>query len=430
MDTKKEFVVRSQCWLRLVTCVEVLALMLCLPQASSAQMGKRLKKHCIIALDRYPGIDSNGTLRIEKVSTVAPKLEEILNSILDDNDFVSVVNYSLGVNDPSFDCYTTCTVNWSTYESFRTTMYNYWPDVAYRNHANQGNVCSLLTGAKFYSFHSLHGMNEDREANKVYLLQVTDEYYNGGDDYKKEFSKYKEIGGVLNEDEFRKTISSITRKFNFQLVDEYVIERGITSDYKAILYEVVPNTTTLNTTLDYPANLGLRRVRGGYKIDFKYRSVSTEYRLRRLEVSPVSRDDTLTTEVFTEPEYEAQLDISYNDVRGDTIYVVLRGWLEQVDDIYSGLILNPYDEAFKNLTVTLGIPLGKDPKIFGLLPLKDSIWWWYPEDAEKAVLVWDAILLAILLTVVTLTVIFLIRKYISIRTTYQPTDADISISHV
>lgn len=367
-----------------------MVLILCCDTFISAQTGKSLRKHVIVALDRYPGNNP-----LQDAGTMIPKMNWILNSVLSsDEDYISVVNYGLGTADRSFDKYAYCTVKWSTFETFRVTMNNYWEKIAYLNHTNSGKPCSMITGAKYYSFHSLYNLNDGKGANETFLLMVTDGVYNGNNDYQTEFQKgYKGIGGILDYTEFRNTIVSITQNYNFIFVKEF----GIKGAYKAILFEVTPNQTTLNSVLDYPAYLGIHRVRGGYRMDFNYKNVSPSYRMHRLEICPLNDGEALYTSAFTEENGNAKLDIDGSIISGDTLKVVMRAWLEPKDTLYSGLIMSPYDDKYKNLTVQLSLPLNDDAKIFGLLPLYDIMWWWYPDNILYAVYVWDIVLAVIII---------------------------------
>ena len=389
-----------------------------------AQTGKELRKHVIIALDRYPG-----KYPLTDASKMVPRLNEILDDILSsEQDYVSVVNYSLGINDSTFNKYTTCTVNWSPSKVFFVTMANYWPEVAYLQHSNKGAPCSMITGSKYYSFRALYDKNEGKGANRTYLLQVTDGVFNGDNDYQTEFQRgYKGINGILDYAEFRETIISITENYHFKLLKEYPIK----GEYKAILFEVTPNQTTLNSVLNYPAYLGIHRVRGGYRIEFDYNNVTVDsqnphsgYKLHRLEISPKKNGEVIKTEAFTKDACHVSIDIDGDDVSGDTLQVEMRAWLEPKDDIYSGLIMNPYDENFKNLNVNLSLPLDNDPKIFGVIPLYDFMWWWYPNDILYAVYIWDIIIVFIVLVLVVYTSY---RIYNSI-TRYNPKNEDIEIN--
>lgn len=389
-----------------------------------AQTGKELRKHVIIALDRHPG-----NYPLMDASIMVPRMNEILEDILSsEEDYVSVVNYSLGINDSTFNKYTTCTVNWSSSKVFFVTMANYWPEVAYLLHSNEGAPCSMITGSKYYSFHALYKKNEGKGANRTYLLQVTDGVFNGDNDYKTEFQRgYKGIKGILDYAEFRETITSITENYHFKLLKEYPIK----GEYKAILFEVTPNQTTLNSVLNYPAYLGIHRVRGGYRIEFDYNNVTVDslkshssYKLHRLEISPMKNGEPIKTAAFTEDAGHVTMDIDGSDVSGDLLKVEMRGWLEPKDEIYSGLIMNPYDEDFKNLNVNLSLPLNNDPKIFGVIPLYDFMWWWYPNDILRAVYIWDIVLVLILILVM----IYIQRTLSKKMGLYIPTNNVISMN--
>ena len=405
---------------------------LCCDSFVSAQTNKTLRKHVIIALDRYPGytdkegVDDPIRNALSDASIMVPKLLDILTPMLSDSDYVSVVNYSLGVLDDSFDDYTTNTICWTTYENFRKIAQKRWNEIA-MNHENEGAPFSMISGAKYFSLHSLFDKNQGNYSNKTYLIDVNDEFFNGNDDYKNEFVKdYKGIGGRLGFADFKNMIIAVGQQYYFEHKREYVILSYKLRDYKAIVYEITPKQAALSTVIDYPAYLGVHRIRGGYQISFDYNNVSPDYHLHRLEICPMRDGKAFDAAIMTKERGSVCMDIDGNQIQGDTLKVMMRGWLEPVDTIYSGVILSPYDDNFKNLTVLLGLPLKNDSKIFGIIPLYDLMWWWYPNDMEKAVLIWDVI--GVLLFVAL--ICFVAYKLLVLFSAYRPSNRKIKITHL
>lgn len=369
-----------------------------------AQTDKTIRKHAIVALDRHPGLSEDDPIRyaLSDAGIMVPKLLHILSPILSDSDYVSVVNYSLRASDMSFDAYTTNTICWSTFGDFQNTIRSKWGTIAL-NHPSHDDSFSMISGAKFFSFHSLYGKNNGKYSNKTYLLDINDEFFNGNDDYKNEFIKdYKGLGGILSFDSFKKTIISVGQEYYFEHKDEFVVYENQNNKkiFKAILYEITPKPVALNTIIDYPAYLGIHRVRSGYRIIFDYSNVTPDYNLRRLEICSMQGREVFDTTVLTENKGSVLIDLDRSKIKGDTLKVLMRGWLEPIDTIYTGLILSPYDDNMKNLTVHLSIPLDNDPKIFGIIPLYDLMWWWYPNDIQSAIVIWDIILIMLLVVVI------------------------------
>ena len=393
-------------------------LLVVIPFIAKAQTDSTLRKHVIITLDHYPF-----NCPLFDASVMVPQIESILLSLnLTDSDYVSVVNYGLGTQDESFKNYSVVAVNRQPYVDFRRDLSKRWDSITI--HSNAGAPFSLITGSNYYSFHAFYENHEGRYSNRVFLLNVTDHYYNGADDYMKEFKSYKDSQGRLSSEEFNATISSVKQQYNFDRKKEILLPAP---NYKVILYEVSPHSSpSLNTVIDYPANLGLQRVRGGYKLVFSYHSLSSEYQVRKLEVCPMGNDGFVGTEVCTGREGDVEMFINSSDVSGDSVKVVLKGWLERTDSIYSGLILNPYDERNKLLNVSLTIPLNDTPKILGFIPLFDIIWWWYPNDALWAVFIWDLILVVVLI----LLLFYLFYKWYNRIITYKPSNQDIIITKI
>ena len=404
-----------------------------------AQTGKELRKHVIIAIDQYPGAKGDAIRKaLPDASIMVPQIIKVLDSLISDSDYVSIVNYSIGIRDCSWDDFTTNTWSWERYEVFRLSLYNMWGRIS-ENHQNVGDPFSLLQGGKYYSFHSLLNKNRENYSNKIFLLDVSDEYFNGGDNYRKEFQDFYALSGKRFEyDDFKNTLIKINQYYHFEYQKEILIKKNgyevKNSDgykYKFLLYEVTPNQTTLNSVLNYPAYLGIHRVRGGYRIEFDYNNVTVDslkshssYKLHRLEISPMKNGEPIKTAAFTEDAGHVTMDIDGSDVSGDLLKVEMRGWLEPKDEIYSGLIMNPYDEDFKNLNVNLSLPLNNDPKIFGVIPLYDFMWWWYPNDILRAVYIWDIVLVLILILVM----IYIQRTLSKKMGLYIPTNSVISMN--
>lgn len=419
-------------------------IILCSNYNVTAQTDKTIRKHVIIALDQYPGsISDKGPDAIRKALTDAsimvPQIINVLDSLLSDSDYVSIVNYSIGTKDRSWDNFTTNTWSWEKYELFRLSLPGMWGKIS-ANHKNEGEPFSLLQGGKYYSFHSLFNKNKTKYSNNIFLLDVSDEYFNGGDNYRKEFQNFCDQSEKRFEyDDFKNTLIKINQHYHFEYQKEIkinnhegkVVTGNYGYEYKFLLYEVTPNQTTLNSVLDYPAYLGIHRVRGGYRIEFDYDNVTVDsqnphsgYQLHRLEISPMKNGVPIKTVAFTEDAGHVSIDIDGSDVSGDTLRVEMRGWLEPKDEIYSGLIMNPYDEDFKNLNLNLSLPLDTDPKIFDIIPLYDFMWWWYPDDIRQAVYIWDIVLAFFLI----LAMIFIQRTLSMNMGLYIPTNSVISMN--
>ena len=407
-------------------------LLLCCPLGLYAQLDSELRRHVIIAIDQYPTQDS-GTNKLDATpaTTVIPLLRQYLDSLLTDSDYVSVVHYGIGTQDPSFAKYATCKTPWENYSVFRQRLNSgNWLQIAQNKGRNRGECFSMMTGAKLYSLLSLFEKNEGKQNNKTYLLMITDNQYNGGGDIDAEYVHFEGLDYYRNPNlsraDFFKTCLAVSEKYNFNWLSRKIIIPHTRYPYQLALFEVIPSSSfSLNSIIDYPANLGLQRVRGAYTMKFSYRNVSDKYHVKKIEILIKKADGNYIQKEYTDDEGKVDVELPVKDSEGSMMEVKLRGWLEQEDSIYSGLVLSPYDENFKNLTVTVNLPLPERKKILGFIPLYDWMWWLFPNDADSMVAIWTGLLIFLLCLLVT----YILRKIIIAKSTYTPDDHSINISH-
>ena len=411
--------------------------MLCFSIKMYAQTDETIRKHMIIAVDRYPDKGKNYKKTLEETpQLIINSISKLANNIgMTKSDYVSMVIFSLGTKDSSLDKYATCgIVNgkqllWNKYTSFSDIFgagNKNWNSII-DSHENDGSPFSMLTGAQMYSFKACK--NNEYLANKTYLLMVTDNQYNGNGDVDAEFVHFMQQGASRNlkREEFRNTCISIAQDYNFIYVcDETVIDHNM-YPYKVTLFEVRPSSSfSLNTVVNYPANLGLKRIKGGYVISFEYQLTSKDYELSRFDVEIHHSNDDNKEKATCYNGNLVECRVNSSDIRGDSIVITLKGWLHKLDKTYNSAMLNPYDPAFSNLSITQTLPLKDEYKIFGMLPLYDFFWWWYPNDLHMAVLLWEAILMPILILLVLAIGYYLLLKV----TRYEPTDSSIKITHL
>lgn len=407
-------------------------LLLCCPLGLYAQLDSELRRHVIIAIDQYPTQDS-GTNKLDATpaTTVIPLLRQYLDSLLTDSDYVSVVHYGIGTQDPSFAKYATCATPWENFSAFRQRLNSgNWLQIAQNKGRNRGECFSMMTGAKLYSLLSLFGKNEGKQNNKTYLLMITDNQYNGGGDIDAEYVHFEGLdyhrNPNLSRADFFKTCLVVSEKYNFNWLGRKIIIPHTRYPYQLALFEVIPSSSfSLNSIIDYPANLGLQRVRGACTMKFRYRNISDKYRVKKIKILIKKADGNYIQKEYTDDEGKVDVELPVKDSERSMMEVKLRGWLEQEDSIYSGLVLSPYDENFRNLTVTVNLPLPERKKILGFIPLYDWMWWLFPNDADSMVAIWTGVLIFLLCMLVT----YILRKIIIAKSSYTPGDHSINISH-
>ena len=402
-----------------------------------AQITDTINKHMIIAIDRFPDkgngyqsiLESNPQLIINSISKLSKDIG------MAKSDYVSIVIFSIGTNDSSLDKYATCGVIngrkllWNKYTSLKDLFGDRnksWSAII-NSHVNEGSPFSMLTGAQMYSLKACG--NDKYLANKTYLLMVTDNQYNGNGDVDAEFVHFMQQGASRNlkREDFRNTCISISKDYNFIYLSEEIIKDHNMYPYKVTLFEVRPSSSfSLNSVVNYPANLGLQRIRGGYKISFEYQLTSDKYNLSRFDVEIHHANNNQKEIISNYDGNSIETKVSSSVISDDSIKVTLKGWLHKKDETYNSAMLNPNDPVFSNLSITQTLPIRDEYKIFGLFPLKDLFWWWYPNDLHAAVVIWEIVLSPIILLL-----ILGIGYYALLKTTkYIPEDKSIKITHL
>lgn len=400
-----------------------------------AQLTSEINRHVIIAFDEYPGTYGLSV----PTSKIANCIDEELEKLdLGENDYISVVKFGIGTQDPSLSCYAS-TVNfafgkwtWQSVEAFNKDKNNLISR-ALNSHDHKGAEFSMLTGAKYYSLSALFDSENDKFANSTYMLMITDNQYNGNGDMNAEFDHFSGLDYNFNTNLKRKDFINqcvkISQHYRFDYVRETTIAgAGKLQPYKAILFKVVPSSSfSLNSAVNFPANLGLHRVKGGYKLDFDYSLVDDDYSVKRLTVDILRNDGTTESAEYAADNGHVELKIDADAVAGDSLQVTIRGWLQKKDDIYNSVVMNPYDAAdFGRLTYEQKLPKEGDAKILNIIPMSDAFWWWFADDLQKAVICWDVIIILIMIVIVC----FIGYRIFNRITDYKPSNSNIKINRI
>ncbi len=451
-------------------CAALLAALLA-PIPAHAQLSDRLNTHLIVSFDNALDADAKRSALTETDGKAAKMVEKAAEELLEEGDYYSFVNFVITRDAPDFANFAKPSLDsdgreivWRRFSSAAsmTKENGNWGDIALgqglRRVGHQSGTFSLLSAAKQFSLMAAganraqkpryaqdettdmlpkiegsgrqgatNGQEEGKpSANKVYLLLVTDNWFANMDDYKNDFAHSYFTHKDALERAYNSALIAVNNSYRFEPVKEYPLLTGGNWKYKGYLYEVVPNVSyALGTVVDYPADLGLKRVRGGYRIKFACHSMSEDYVIRKISVSVRGRNGGDVTENFLGGE-PVNMKVKSRETGKDSINITLRGWLLINDSIYSGVVANPYDARQGKLTVSRTMKLPDEYKIFGTFTLWDLFWWWYPEDLRKAVTVWELILLP----VVILLILFIGYKIMRRVTRYIPEDDDINLGHL
>lgn len=194
------------------------------------------------------------------------------------------------------------------------------------------------------------------------------------------------------------------------------------SGYKIINYEVVPTERpSIYSVTDFPTPLPLKRIRNGYRLDFDTHVISDKYEIVCISIFNSSKELLGTTS-----DGKVEILIPGNKIAvGDSLTVTMD--LALKDGLYDGFILS--SKTPRNavgLSSTQEVKEQNEAKILGLIPLTDTMWWFFPNDMYNAVIIWDIIIALILIG----TILFLGYRILKRIATYIPDDNTITITHL
>ena len=422
--------------------VYVYALML-ISATSFSVSADDLVKHYIIAFDQSIG-------NYKPVYSSNLPLKE-LNRILVENgfnresDYVSIVGYSMPLGNPSAEDFVRPFTDknglpmiWNGIsEASLSDYFPNWPEgqpVLDEQKAPFGSMQSL---AKPYIVMETHNHDGNTvNADKTILLIVSDEVINGTDDnYTQEWNHVSVTPGA-NTAKFRslsngvfKTMNNFNEEFKFVQTPlkyngkerERILLTG-DGNYKIIPYEVIPaEKPSIHSVTDMPSPLPLKRVRGGFKLNMETQAINPKYQISDIKISS-AKGEVLGES--TDGTFDLVIPSSAIS-EGDTLQVAMKLLLK--DGLYDGSVISADNERYKaGMSVKQVVKLQDEAKVWGLIPLNDIFWWWFPNDIFTAVMLWDFIIG--LIAVIILGIIFY-TLFVRINW-YKPTNNNLRITKI
>lgn len=286
---------------------------------------------------------------------------------------------------------------------------------------------SLLTIVKPYSLLSFKEQTNETLTNRIFLVLVTDNKYNGNDNYEKEIEDASPKGIQKIKKEIMQNLINVQQNYFFRLIDEENISRYPRSGYIS-LFEVIPlqQYFSIESVLDFPHKITATRTKDGYKATFKidqlenpnYRFISSEAFL------PVAGHDEIRSVklnqdvIFDIPERLVE------ELGEDNISINFRTWVQLIDNVYNHTILSPDGDKLQGadgLNRSIKIELEKDAEILGFIPLTDGLYniSFWTNNQNVAAATWGVIFILILLGIM----IFIIWR----STQYRSKNNDVKI---
>ena len=159
---------------------------------------KNIRHHVIVCFDQQVG-SYNHYLNDDKgLKNLLKKIICEKDSLLRDGDYYSFLTYEEGNLDCTLKNYAQPAhrnseeLIWRKYNGFDEMFSGSWSDIANSHTPVSGQAYSLQTAAKSYCLARVR--NEEKFANRTYLVMITDDAYNGNDDFNKEFHKMIDVG--------------------------------------------------------------------------------------------------------------------------------------------------------------------------------------------------------------------------------------------
>lgn len=395
-----------------------------------------LTKHVIIAFDDF--VLKQFSNYLLEGSIIKSKLRIAMSDLgLRHGDYYSLVNFSISAyNDdinelvrPIKDSKGNELV-WRPFKSIEDVLsQNEWTNMIVsqgRDYVGRG-AFSLLTGAKAYALTTVPS-KDGKMVNRTYLLMVTDDNYNGNDDYNKEFSTlwYENPNCRLSKTAFTGHCKNVNLFYKFLYNKKYNIASSGERSYDVHVYDVNPQSyVALPSVVNYPANLGLRQINDGYQLNFECSTVSQDYIIKKMQVIYIDNKNQEHKTEFAN-DTTVIINIPNSDIgTQDSLKVFLRGWIQQNDKLYGGLLLSPDDSLSQRLNVSIKLELKNEARLFGIIPIP-SLLWSFTDNTNVAVTVWSVISILLLI----LFMWWLVRKLIFDNTTYHPNNKQIKIKRI
>lgn len=405
---------------------------------SAEEQNSILTNHIIIAVDQALPAAYRTVLSNNQGVTSAINESLTVNGVylIKNGDYLSLVNFLADRGEKSLENFALVPLDmkgkpmcWVKSEGslLQFLRMGEWGKIMYRESLAERE--SLLSAAKHAA---LMATMDGGKANKTFIVMITDDHYNGMDNVNHDLDNFVNSSAIpyREKQKIKHDYLNLCQKINSNFSFNFIKESYICGSYRAMLFEVSPTySASLPVLLRYPSTYNLHRVKGGYKVGFVFDERNAKYVLDSLSL-------TICDQTFTynsSNDKHVDLYIPSSSIESDSISVEVKGWFTQRDGIYNGYQYSPFDKTQDSKAIDLSlrenIALPKDATVFSV-PLSDTFWIWYKDDAIKAAFIWEVVIVSMLLIVISLIVRSAVGLYIKVAQQYEPEDKIIKIKKI
>lgn len=368
------------------------------------------KNHVIISFDLKSDIMMANNRRDYTIKQVKKVLPQILKTNGINSGYVSLQTFSASENAENLDDYIIeLKAPFTEFSNISIVLDNLQSSDF--SGIMPENGYSLLTVARPYSLLKFKEQKNEILIDRTFLVLITDNHFNGNDNYKKELDDASP-NGIRKNEAVKKSImanmNSIQQNYFYELIDEksicyynnYHVSKG-----SMTLFEVIPlqQYFSVESVLDFPHTITATRTKDGYKAIFKvnqldnpnYRFISSEAFLPVDGYNEKRHVKLNQNEIFDIPESLVE------QVGEDNISIDFRTWVQLIDNVYNHTILSPNGDKLQGaegLNRSIKIKLEEDAKILGFIPLTDGLYdiSFWTNDQSVAAATWGVIFILIL----------------------------------
>lgn len=296
---------------------------------------------------------------------------------------------------------------------------------------------SILSIAKPYSLYNYRNKEQDVKVQKTYMVVVSDNIYNGNNDY------YGELTYVIGNDEKRKSdimkvVKDVQQNYFYEMIDQRDLKLGMVNGYDRsnknrsyiYLFEVVPmqNYLAMESFVDFPHEIVAKRTKSGYIAEFYINELDNpNYDLESAKVWIDGID------IMENVEYGKKNVFNIPDYMSDSnVYLNLKTWVHLLDGVYNHTILSPDGDELqgsKGLNRKIKVQFEEDEKIWNIITLNDKLYDYsfWSSSQEGAALGWEIISGFIILLIASVIIVRAVVRYIRSTTRYVPRRNDTKI---